>query len=117
MKLNKYNKEFWKNIDKLIEVSEIIIDRPKGSMHPKFNEIIYPIDYGYLKNTKSKDNNEIDIWVGSNPIKIIDSILCIVDLLKKDSEIKILYSCTKNEKKIIYEFHNYKDMKAIMVNR
>ncbi len=65
----KYKDEFWEYIDKLVESSEIIIDRPKGSIHPRFKDIIYPVDYGYMKNTKSNDNNEIDIWVGSDTNK------------------------------------------------
>ncbi len=113
----KYNDEFWEYIDKLVESSEIIIDRPKGSIHPRFKDVIYPVDYGYLKNTKSKDNNEIDVWVGTGPNKKIDSILCIIDLMKKDSEIKLLFSCTDEEKKVIYEFQNNKYMKAIMIDR
>ena len=117
MKFEKYNNEFWNFIDELVEKSKIIIDRPKGSRHPKFNEIIYPVDYGYLKNTKSMDNNEIDIWIGSSLSKNVDSILCIIDLMKNDSEIKLLYCCKDEEKEKIYQFHNNKFMKAIMIKR
>ena len=42
---------------------EIIIDRPLGTCHPKYNNIIYPINYGYLPNTKSDDNEEIDCYL------------------------------------------------------
>jgi hypothetical protein len=41
--------EFWNQVDKIISSSEIVIDRPKGSCHPKYTEAIYPIDYGYLQ--------------------------------------------------------------------
>ncbi len=47
------NKEFWATIDKLFLETELVIDRPRGSRHPKFPDIIYPVDYGYLKNTSS----------------------------------------------------------------
>lgn len=50
------------------------------------------------------DGNGIDIWVGSQKNRNLDTILCIVDRLKKDSEIKILYGCTDEEKDIIYNF-------------
>mgnify|MGYP007110270985 FL=1 len=30
------NDEFWNAIDKLVAESEIIIDRPKGTVHPKY---------------------------------------------------------------------------------
>jgi inorganic pyrophosphatase len=42
---------------------EIIIDRKKGSHHPKYPDMIYPINYGYLPNTRSNDNEEIDCYL------------------------------------------------------
>lgn len=33
-----------------------MIDRPKGSAHPRYPEFIYKVDYGYLKNTSSIDD-------------------------------------------------------------
>ena len=51
------------------------------------------------------DGAGIDVWVGSSEKKV-DAIICIVDLMKKDSEIKILIGCTEEEKEIAYETHN-----------
>ena len=87
--MNSYNEDFWKALDELVNSSEIVIDRPKGSAHPKFPDFIYRVDYGYLKDSTSMDGAGIDVWVGSGDKKI-DAIMCIVDLMKKDSEIKIL---------------------------
>jgi len=47
--------EFWEFMEKLVSSTSIIIDRPKGSTHPHFPELTYPLDYGYLKDTKSTD--------------------------------------------------------------
>ena len=44
-----------KSADELVEKSKIVIDRPKGSAHPRFPDIIYQVDYGYLENTSSMD--------------------------------------------------------------
>ena len=33
---------------------KVIIDRPLGSCHPKF-DMIYPINYGYIPNTVAGD--------------------------------------------------------------
>ena len=99
--MNNYNENFWNTLDELVNSSEIIIDRPKGSTHPRFPTFIYPVDYGYLKDTSSMDGAGIDVWVGSNEKKV-DAIICTVDLMKRDSEIKILIGCTEEEKKKIY---------------
>ncbi len=69
-----YNEEFWKALDELVNKSEIVIDRPKGSKHPKFPDFIYPVDYGYLKDTASMDGPGIDVWIGSDDKKI-DAII------------------------------------------
>jgi inorganic pyrophosphatase len=89
---------FWIVLDSLVYESEIVIDRPKGSHHPRFPEIVYPVDYGYLKNTTSMDGGGIDVWRGTDVTGKIDAIMCTVDLHKKDSEIKILIGCTHDEK-------------------
>lgn len=115
--MKQYNEDFWKLLDELVNNSEIIIDRPKGTAHPKYPNFIYKVDYGYLKNTFSMDNSGIDVWVGSAG-KTIDAVICTVDLMKKDSEIKILIGCTEEEKSIVYETHNETQfMKGILLRR
>lgn len=109
---------FWKALDRLVSESEIVIDRPKGSTHPRYTDIVYSVDYGYLKGTSSADGDGIDIWRGTDAGQKIDAIICIVDLFKKDSEIKILIGCTETEKSVIYAFHNETEfMKGVIIRR
>lgn len=113
-----YKEEFWEMIDKLVESSKIIIDRPKGSAHPKYPDFIYKADYGYLENTASMDGGGIDVWAGTRQEATVDAIICTVDLTKRDSEIKILIGCTEEEKNLIYEIHNETEMmKGILIRR
>lgn len=115
--MNNFDNDFWDTLDTLVNSSEIVIDRPKGTAHPKYPDFIYKVDYGYLKNTSSMDDAGIDVWVGSDK-KQIDAIMCIVDLMKRDSEIKILIGCTEEEKQLIYQTHNESPyMKGIMIRR
>lgn len=111
------NDEFWNALDELVENSEIVIDRPKGTTHPRFPDFVYKVDYGYLSDTTSMDGGGIDVWVGTGEKKT-DAIMVIVDLMKKDSEIKILIGCTEEEKQIIYQIHNEtKYMKGVLIRR
>ena len=113
----QHNVEFWNALDELVNNSEIVIDRPKGTAHPKYPDFIYRVDYGYLKDTTSMDGAGIDVWVGSGGKKV-DAIMCIVDLIKKDSEIKILIGCTEEEKAVICETHNETQfMKGVLIRR
>ena len=116
--LMDYNKEFWEYLNKLVRENEIIIDRPKGTRHPKFNDMVYELDYGYIKNTKAMDGNEIDVFKGSLHNKNVNKIICTVDLLKKDIEIKILIGCTVSEIEKAYNFLNNSEyMRALIIEK
>ena len=114
----KYNDEFWAAVDALVSSGKIVIDRPKGSIHPRFSDIKYEVDYGYIENTSSMDGGGIDVWLGSLADKQVSAIICTVDLMKKDSEIKLLVGCTQEETNTVYEFHNNTEfMKGILIKR
>lgn len=116
--MNMMDDNFWKALDELVHNSEIVIDRPKGTVHPNYPDFLYEVDYGYLKNTTSMDGGGIDVWLGSEKSKKIDAIMCIVDLMKRDSEIKVLIGCTEEEKEIVYKTHNQTQyMKGILIRR
>lgn len=115
---NTHDRRFWLALDGLLEKSKVVIDRPRGSKHPRFPTIVYPVDYGYLEGTSSMDGGGIDVWRGTAGHNSIDAIICTLDLLKKDSEIKLLIGCTTEEKDLVYEFHNESDyMKGICISR
>ena len=113
-----YDKDFWLALDSLVSSGKLVIDRPKGTLHPRFSDIKYTVDYGYIENTTSMDGEGIDVWLGSLPERAIEAIICTVDLMKKDSEIKLLLGCTEKEINEIYEFHNKTNfMKGILIRR
>ncbi len=112
------NSAFWLALDELLASSRIVIDRPKGTAHPRFHHMIYPLDYGYLEGTSSMDGGGIDVWRGSDASQKLDAIICTVDLMKRDSEIKLLIGCTEEEKQIVLGVHNDSQyMKGILVHR
>jgi inorganic pyrophosphatase len=89
--------DFWSVLRALFEGATLVIDRPRGSRHPRFAEFVYPVDYGYLEGTSAGDGNGIDVFRGSSGNDTINGICCTVDALKHDAEIKILYACTHDE--------------------
>lgn len=62
MEINKLN--IRKELEKLIgrEV-EVYVDRPIGSRHPKYNDIVYSLNYGYIKEIIALDNEYQDCYV------------------------------------------------------
>ena len=109
---------FWQRLDALLQRCEIVVDRPKGSHHPRFHEIVYMLDYGYLAGTSSNDGEGIDVWLGSDSARQLDAVICTVDLDKGDAEMKLMVGCTEAEKQHIEKFYNeWPDMGAQIVRR
>jgi inorganic pyrophosphatase len=109
--------KFWTRLDELIATHKIVIDRPKGTAHPKYPDLIFPLDYGYLDGTSSMDGGGIDLWVGTAPHRKLTAIVCTVDTMKNDSEIKLLFGCTEEDYQTILKCHNGKYMSGILVRR
>jgi len=42
---------------------DIMVDRPLGSCHPRYPEMIYPVNYGYIAGTMADDGEPIDVYV------------------------------------------------------
>jgi len=97
---------FWQEMTRLATEGEIVIDRPKGKPHPRYPEMIYPLDYGYVENTSASDGDGIDVWLGSSDTKTLTGILCTFDTFKRDAEIKLLVGCNENDIQIIRNFNN-----------
>jgi inorganic pyrophosphatase len=109
--------DFWEYLQQLVDTSRIIIDRPKSSIHHRYPDSTYPVDYGFLNGTTTIDSGGVDIWVGSLGDKKVVGALCTVDLLKKDTELKILYDCTDDEIQAIIHFVNTNQMRALFVKK
>jgi inorganic pyrophosphatase len=108
---------FWQGMTQLLITNSLVIDRRKGTTHPRYPQLIYPLDYGYLENTTSSDGGGIDVWLGSLSTvmdkKTLTGILCTFDTLKRDAEIKLLIACTEEDIQVIRDFH--KDMHTLYI--
>ena len=107
------DKSFWEELNQLAKTNTIILDRPKGKSHPRYPEMIYPFDYGYLEGTTAGDGDGIDVWFGSLESKTLTGILCTFDKIKRDAEIKLLINCTNDDIQIIREFHG--EMRTLFI--
>jgi len=106
---------FWQYLKRLAQTSDLVIDRPKGSHHPRYPHVVYPVDYGYLAGTTAGDGAGIDVWRGSLEPDALQGVALTVDLTKRDAEIKILIGCTPDEISQIKAFLNEDSMKAIIL--
>jgi inorganic pyrophosphatase len=102
---DKSGKAFWEEMANLAASRHIAIDRPQGSAHPRYPDLIYPFDYGYLQGTSAADGDGIDGWIGSQEKRALTGILCSYDTFKCDAEIKLLLGCTESDVQIILQFN------------
>ncbi|HEY9293603.1 MAG TPA: inorganic pyrophosphatase [Microlunatus sp.] len=105
-------------LDELVTSSKIIIDRPKGSAHPRFGQWVYPVDYGYIAGTSAADGEGIDIWLGTEPDGPgVTGILCCYDAGNRDAELKVLWRCDDHECRLIEDFYAEQPQAALLVRR
>ena len=109
----KAESTFWQTLMELAETGAIVLDRPRGSAHPRYADMIYPLDYGYLEYTSGADGGGIDVWSGSKGGKMLTGILCTFDRLKRDAEIKLLIGCTLEDVETIQGFNS--DMATLFI--
>jgi inorganic pyrophosphatase len=106
---------FWKHLETLSKTHRRVFDRPTGSTHPRYPDLRYPLDYGYLEGTSGGDGDGIDLWGGSGDRDKLSGVVCTVDTWKRDAEIKLLLGCSEREMKIVLEFHNSGSQGAILI--
>lgn len=112
------NAYFWQKLDTLVLSSSCTIDRPKGTTHFKYLNLVYPVDYGFLTDTTGSDQEPIDMFKGSISTSSVDAIAVSADILKKDCEVKLLVGCTEEETMDILKFLNQTQFqKAILIRR
>jgi inorganic pyrophosphatase len=109
--------QFWEHADQLVAASEIVIDRPAGSEHPRFSDIILPLDYGYLAGTTGGDGEGVDVWRGSLSAPLVTALIVTIDLHKRDAEVKLLIGCTADEMQRALETHQTDWQRAILLPR
>lgn len=109
--------DYWDSLDRLVAESSVQVDRPRGSTHPRYPKFRYPLDYGFLEGTKAADGGGVDVWVGSLPARAVTAVVCTVDLIKRDTEAKLLLGCTHEEAAAVLAVHNSGPMAAILVDR
>jgi inorganic pyrophosphatase len=111
------SENFWSHLDELVMASRVVIDRPRGTPHPRYPDFIYPFDYGYLEDTRSMDGGGIDVWLGSLPDRQVSAVICTLDRSKRDAEIKLLLGCTPQEAQVILSTHNSGTQSGLLIIR
>ena len=96
----------WERWERLILSEGILLDRPRETPHPRYPDIIYPMDYGFIRNTISSDGSGVDVFVGSGLEHLVGMIITR-DYRQGDREIKFLWRCLPTEIYLAHGFINF----------
>lgn len=87
------------------------IDRPLGSSHPNYPDLIYLANYGYVPNTVSGDGEELDCYILGEykPLKEYKGVCIAVIHRKEDDDDKLIIApkgktFTNNEIRTLTDF-------------
>lgn len=71
------------------------VDRPIGTVHPKYKDVIYEVNYGFYDEYISSDEEELDCYLigESLPINMNDKYECKV--------VAIIHRLNDNEDKLV----------------
>lgn len=111
------NAYFWQKLDTFYLSSQFVVTRKKGDQHPEFPNLIYPVTYGYLKDTNEKTNG-VSVYRGSGSLYTITGLVVAVDILKKTLDVKMLLGCNDEEVEDVLRFLNQTDyQKTVYIKR
>lgn len=67
----------------------VTVDRPLGSVHPRYKNIVYPVNYGYVEGIIGGDGEEQDAYIlgVDRPVKTFTGkVIAIVCRLNDDED-------------------------------
>ena len=82
----------------------VTVDRPLGSVHPRYKNIVYPVNYGYVEGIIGGDGEEQDAYIlgVDRPVKTFTGkVIAVVHRLNDDEDKWVVapegYEFTKDE--------------------
>ena len=77
--------QVWSFLGKTVTVT---VDRPLGSVHPKYNDMIYSINYGYLDGVIAPDGEELDVYIFGENKRLKEFTGRVVAIVHRDDDIE-----------------------------
>ncbi|GHU82533.1 inorganic pyrophosphatase [Clostridia bacterium] len=80
-------------LQKLIGTTVTVeVDRPLGSVHPNHTDVIYSVNYGYIKGIIAQDGEEQDVYIlgVTAPVNCFTGVVINVIHRKNDIEDKLV---------------------------
>ena len=100
----------------------VTVDRPLGSVHPNFKNIVYPVNYGFVKGIIAPDGEEQDVYILGIDVPVKEfsgKIIAVIHRLNdvEDKWIVAPEGCSFSKEEIIkatFFQEQYFDIEVIM---
>lgn len=67
---------------------KVTVDRPLGSRHPKYKDIVYPINYGYIEGITAADGEEQDAYILGADIAVKEFTGRVIAIVHRNDDIE-----------------------------
>lgn len=70
----------------------VVVDRPLGSVHPRWPDLVYPVNYGEVPGTLGGDGQPVDAYLlgWDRPVREAQGVVTAVVLRADDWEDKLV---------------------------
>lgn len=66
----------------------VTIDRPLGSTHPKYPDMVYPINYGYVPGIFAGDGAEQDVYVLGVDVPLTTFTGVVIAVIRRENDVE-----------------------------
>ena len=70
------------------KVVKVIVDRPIGTAHPKHNDLIYSVNYGYVPEIFAPDGEEQDAYILGIDVPIAEFTGKVIAIIHRLNDIE-----------------------------
>ena len=76
---------------------DLEIDRPTGSAHPDYPDLIYPINYGFVPGTLADDGESIEAYLVGDDQSLPSARGRVIAVLRRDDDVAAKLVVALNE--------------------
>lgn len=78
---------------KIGDIIKIKIDRPLGSCHPKYKNMIYPVNYGYVEGVIAPDDEGQDVYLLGVDYPVNEFTARVIAIIKLSDDVEEKMGC------------------------
>ena len=69
-------------------IVKVMVDRPLGSYHPKYKDLFYPINYGFIEGVIAPDGEEQDAYILGIDVPVKEFVGKIIAIIHREDDVE-----------------------------